>query len=124
MKFVFEVEADSIKEAIAFLTDDPTRYLASSSISDEGIELSDGGVIQWPDDDGTIRRKDKDGNTEDVRRPGEDDNYEEWLELFGDRLVRQFYKDGECPHCGESIPHNVVAGDCCDCGKAFWKTGQ
>ena len=37
------------------------------------IELSDGGVIEAPDETGTIRRRDQFGNTVDVATPEETD---------------------------------------------------
>jgi hypothetical protein len=45
------------------------------------IELSDGGCIEVPEDDGTIRRRDEHGNCEEIRNLGED-NWEDWANLF------------------------------------------
>jgi len=48
----------------------------------EGYHLEDGGIIEWPDlDDATIRRRDVNGNLEEIRDPG-DENYRDWSKLF------------------------------------------
>jgi hypothetical protein len=67
-------------------TDDGPEFTSN------GVELSDGGYIEYPDDaDGTIRRRDKDGNCEEVRCIGEE-NWQEWADIF-DKTEADFQGD-------------------------------
>jgi hypothetical protein len=54
----------------------------AGSLNENGeVELSDGGCLELDTDNQTIRRRDKDGNTEDIKEPG-DDGYNDWRDLF------------------------------------------
>lgn len=60
--------------------------------SNDGIELDDGGVIEYPDANGHIRRRDVHGNTMDIREPGDSD-WQDWADLF--EVTQADYEEDE-----------------------------
>jgi hypothetical protein len=55
------------------------------------LELADGGCIEAPEPNGTIRRRDVYGNTEEVRYLNDED-WKEWATLF-DKTKKDFMED-------------------------------
>jgi len=70
-------------------------------VTKRGFRLDDGGIIEPPDEESVLRRKDKDGNTEEVREPGKE-GWEEWARLFRHSA---FATNTFCPHSKDYRHH-------------------
>ena len=64
-----------------------------TKMSDKEVEFSDGGCIEAPDDDGTIRRRDAHGNCEEIQRIG-DEGWAHWAGMFG-KTEKDFEEEDE-----------------------------
>ena len=79
-------EAPILRNTLEFVEEVVSLPVGNSYDEQGNVELSDGGCIEPPENDGILRRRDANGNTEEVRRPG-DSGYDDWRELFPDSLT-------------------------------------
>ncbi len=70
-----------LREIILELKRPPDEEVKDKEETSSEIELSDGGCLEAPDSDGRIRRRDVNGNCEEIREIGEE-NWYDWAELF------------------------------------------
>ena len=86
------------------------KVMDMNDLSD--IELSDGGVIEAPDESGEIRRRDVNGNTMEVRRPFEEgwDAWAEWFEVQMHHCQGSGCKSVFCGPAGDLKESDLPAG--------------